>query len=88
MEEGMSGADWNIVGLILNMLGVLLLFTFGMPYRVHNEGAFIADETYGQPKSKDWLYVLLGWLGLTCIVCGTASQIMGNTWTGALYDLN
>jgi len=26
--------DWNVVGLILNLIGVILLFRYGMPYRV------------------------------------------------------
>jgi hypothetical protein len=77
-EGGMSAATWNIAGLILNAFGVLLLFRFGVPFRVRNEDHFIADERYGQVSGKDRLYTFLGWLGLVCILIGTAFQIKGN----------
>ena len=28
---------WTIAGLILNMIGVILLFKYGMPYRTRRE---------------------------------------------------
>jgi hypothetical protein len=30
----MSAANWNAAGLIMNLVGVILLFRYGMPYRV------------------------------------------------------
>ena len=34
----MSVAAWNIWGLLLVLIGVLLLFIYGMPYRVRTGG--------------------------------------------------
>ncbi len=34
----MTAACWNILGLILALIGVLLLFRYGIPYRVRTGG--------------------------------------------------
>jgi hypothetical protein len=68
----------NIAGLILNLFGVILLFLFGMPFRVRTEGKF--PRTYVRADSDEAvrlerLYSLLSWLGLILIVGGTVLQI-------------
>jgi len=35
----MGAHTWNIIGLVLVMVGVIVLFAFGMPYRVRSGGA-------------------------------------------------
>jgi hypothetical protein len=66
-----------MVGLALSAVGVLLLFRFGMPYRLRPaEGDYYVTET----ATKDWkdgLYSFLGWLGLMLIIGGTLCQIAG-----------
>lgn len=66
---------FNIIGLLTNLSGFILLFVFGMPFRVRG-GPFRLLE---QPNAKDirverWCDVL-GLLGLALIVLGTAAQI-------------
>ena len=72
-------AALNIVGLVANLIGVILLFRYGMPYRVRTGG----EEPYvasGPPKqdviAAERRYDLLGWLGLILIVLGTAAQMV------------
>jgi hypothetical protein len=76
----MTAVCWNILGLILSLVGVLLLFRYGMPYRVRTGGARVrtlqgTDEATRQEERR---YNLLGWLGVALIVLGTISQIMAN----------
>ena len=37
--KAISPSTWNIVGLVCVMVGVLLLFGYGMPYRIRRGGA-------------------------------------------------
>lgn len=69
----------SVFGLVVNLLGVILLFRYGMPYRVRTGGevAYIAS---GQPDQREVKaerrYNLLGTLGLFFIVLGTVAQII------------
>ena len=39
-------APLNIAGLIMNLAGVILLFRYGMPYRVRSEGlSYLVTES-------------------------------------------
>jgi len=78
-----ASAILNTAGLGLSLIGVLLLFRYGMPYRVRTpvEGPAIR---VGERDSTDTLlearYGKLGWMGLILIVIGTALQMIG-IWT-------
>ena len=65
----------NITGLLMNLLGVILLFVFGRPFRVRYfwSGLFERHDRMAA-RSERW-YDVLGWLGLALIVLGTAAQI-------------
>ncbi len=68
----------NIIGLTLNLVGVILLFRYGMPYRVRTGGNTVTWTTSAVDMSVKHLerrFDLLGWIGLTCIIAGTALQI-------------
>jgi hypothetical protein len=73
------GKVMNILGLLLNLAGVVLLFLFGMPFRVPTGGKVVTWTTASidiQVKKLDDLYSVLGWIGLSAIVLGTLLQIM------------
>ena len=74
----MTAANLNILGLIANLVGVVLLFRYGMPYRVPYRGSFILreDDDADEPK-RDAVYKRLGYLGLLLIIVGTGLQIAG-----------
>lgn len=76
----MSAAAWNIAGLILVLVGVLLLFRYGMPYRVRTGGdQFIILEQKDQSDIEtEKLYGALGWIGLALVILGTACQVAAN----------
>ena len=63
----------------LSVAGVVLLFRYGMPYRVETGGAiYLAPEQEdASAKGAERWYRVLGWIGLVMIVVGTALQIAG-----------
>ncbi len=68
----------NIVGLLFNLIGVLLLFRYGMPYRVQTGGdtLILKSDRKDQPTVRlEKRYRRIGWLGLVFIVIGTGFQI-------------
>lgn len=76
-EEDMIKA-LNIVGLLSNLAGVVLLFLFGMPFRTASGGKTVTWTTSNidlQVKKLDDIYTVLGWLGLLALVFGTLLQI-------------
>jgi drug/metabolite transporter (DMT)-like permease len=68
---------WNILGVILLFVGVLLLFFFGMPYRTRRGGAsyIIMRETDKADLKQEKLFDVFGWVGLTFMLAGTAAQV-------------
>jgi hypothetical protein len=54
----------GVLGLLLTLAGILLLFAFGMPYRLRTGGTVSAERKYA----------LLGWAGLALIIAGSVLQ--------------
>jgi hypothetical protein len=73
----MTATQWNILGLLMVLGGVLLLFRYGMPYRVRSEGDvyLVTGEKNQADRKQERLYAILGWVGLVLVVLGTISQI-------------
>jgi hypothetical protein len=73
------GKVLNILGLLSNLAGVVLLFLFGMPFRVATSGksvTWITSNIDLEVKKWDDIYSVLGWTGLTAIVFGTLLQML------------
>ena len=52
----MSGPPWSMLGLVLSLVGVLLLFRFGIPYRLRPaEGDYIVTRS-ATKDPKDTVY--------------------------------
>lgn len=65
-----------IAGLVLNLIGVLLLFQFGLPTGIRTGGGeVIVNRATEAGKRRERLYKTLGFVGLGAIVIGTALQI-------------
>ena len=68
----------SIAGLVLNLLGVIVLFLFGMPFRLRTDGksnVTVMRASWQDDIEKDRLYTGLGWCGLVLIIVGTGLQI-------------
>jgi hypothetical protein len=76
----MTPSTYNVVGLLLVMAGVLILFRYGMPYRVRRGGqsSLLLNQTDTANLKQEKLYGVLGWIGLAFVVAGTACQIIAN----------
>jgi len=68
-----------IAGLLLSVAGVLLLFIYGMPYRVETKGKGSVNlrETDQAEIQEDKRYRRRGYWGLAMVVAGTALQMAG-----------
>ena len=81
---------WTSAGLVLSLIGVLLLFRYGMPYRVRTRGQPIRVAISSDPRAAtlERRYEMLGWLGLFLVVLGTICQIKAPSATtlGARYS--
>jgi hypothetical protein len=77
LEEILSPQAMNIIGLVANAVGVILLFMFGMPFRVASTKGELLRTSIVRPDEKrtDDLYKWLGYLGLALILAGAVLQI-------------
>jgi hypothetical protein len=68
----------NIVGLLATLAGVLILFRWGMPFRVASGGhGVITDETADPAAIElDRIYTICGWIGLGLLLLGTVLQVI------------
>jgi hypothetical protein len=76
----MNAASLTVVGLIMNLVGIILLFRYGMPFRVRTDGSkvrWLSGQKNPQVVRTERLHSVLGWIGLTLIILGTASQVCG-----------
>jgi hypothetical protein len=67
----MSPACLNIAGLLFALVGILLLFRYGIPHRARTDGGI--GMVQGQKDEADLGAdnCSLGWIGLILVVLGT-----------------
>jgi len=68
----------KIFGLLLNLVGIVLLFLFEMPIRVATASRTVLWTTSidVQVKNLDDIFTTLGWIGLLALVLGTLLQVL------------
>lgn len=65
-----------IGGIIVGTVGVLILFRYGMPYRIETKGVVVLQVSVNPDQAKiESRYRVLGWLGIILIVAGAVCQI-------------
>jgi hypothetical protein len=76
----MTAAQWNIIGLIVDLVGILLLFVFQMPFQVRTGGAvpYVAEKPDQSQIAKEKAYDIFSWIGLALVVLGVACQVKAN----------
>jgi hypothetical protein len=78
----LSPPSWTILGLALTIVGVFLLFLFGMPYSLRlDEGDYLTTEQATTDRLNT-VYSVLGWIGVALIFVGTGCQIV-SLWVSA-----
>lgn len=70
--------DLNLAGLALNLIGILVLFRWGMPFRVVTGGAIhlIAEQSDAKEIAAERLYKIVAYFGLAALVVGTLLQMI------------
>jgi hypothetical protein len=70
---------WSIIGLVTNLVGVVLLFRFGIPYYVRTDGSIslILESKDADQARREKIADRIGWAGLGLVVLGTICQILG-----------
>ena len=69
----------NILGLLLNLIGIILLFCVGMPFQIPADtkiGRWSTSSLSFRLKSPDDFYTILGIIGLSALILGTLLQIL------------
>ena len=77
----------NSAGLLLDIVGVVLLFMFGLPSKVRREtGSYIiwgADASEQEATRKEYRrYQCMSFIALGCLVTGFVLQIVSNFLPG------
>jgi hypothetical protein len=78
-------ARWlNLAGLSLGLVGVLILFRYGMPFHVPTGGAeaIISSRRDLQAIALERRYEVLGYVGLALLVGGTLLQMWAVVLSG------
>lgn len=70
----------NSVGLVLSLVGVILLFRYGMPFRTRTGGVsrLVIGEPNAEVVKSEARFAVLGWIGLALICVGTGLQMAAN----------
>tara|TARA_R110000796_G_scaffold215536_2_gene331519 strand:+ start:5060 stop:5296 length:237 start_codon:yes stop_codon:yes gene_type:complete len=78
----MNSTLFNNSGLILNILGVLILFKYGLPSFIHKYSKNIVySKTITKNEGKELLLsYFLAWVGMILIVLGFVFQIIANNF--------
>ena len=70
----------NVAGLVLNALGVILLFFFAIPYRTRTEGksprTVVIPGVYEKAIRQEARYDRFALSGLAAVLVGTSLQIL------------
>jgi len=70
----------NIIGLSFDIVGVLMLFKFGIPPMIERGGAIflVAEENNEEEKKKAKIYDYCSYTALFFLVLGFGFQILAN----------
>lgn len=76
----MTAACINDIGLLLDIIGAILLFKFGLPASISREGHIhlITEQVDEEEKKKGKLYDKWGKIGLGLLVIGFIFQLISN----------
>jgi hypothetical protein len=76
----------NSAGLLLDIVGVVLLFKYGLPEEIRRSGSVSLSVGKDEKEAKRAkLYVRRGRLGLGLLIAGFFLQLVSN-WVGRALD--
>tara|TARA_R110000796_G_scaffold252631_3_gene389366 strand:- start:27960 stop:28196 length:237 start_codon:yes stop_codon:yes gene_type:complete len=76
----MTSNTINTIGLVFDIIGVLMLFKYGLPSEISKEGTvFLAVQKSDESEKKKWKkYNFWSKVGLVLILIGFTFQIISN----------
>jgi hypothetical protein len=76
----MNGNEINSIGLVFDIIGVLLLFKYGLPSEISSTGSIgLSLQGTDRNEIKKWkTYFLWSKIGLSFILIGFAFQLFSN----------
>lgn len=70
------------IGLSLDIVGVALLFKYGLPARVREKGGILllwpGGKSYDEAGAEYQHYKRMSYAGLTCLIVGFTLQLISN----------
>jgi hypothetical protein len=74
----MNARQLTFWGLLLGLIGVILLFRYGMPFHVPTNGANYISDSYTNYAdiALEHRYLVYGYVGLGCLIVGTVLQML------------
>ena len=77
----MTPAFLNAIGQAMSLVGVIILFRYGMPFRVSAGGGdIVITKPTEENIQENARYRRLGFMGLFLVLIGGAIQIAVNFW--------
>ena len=79
----MTTQQWiNVLGLVFDIIGVLMLFVFGLPADLNKNGYIfkVNEEEDEEQKSKWRKYDKFSKIALTAIIIGFLMQMLSTIW--------
>jgi hypothetical protein len=69
---------FTLIGLAQTLVGVLILFRWGMPFHVPTGGAIhiITEQADEKEKALERIYTIIGYVGLVLLIAGTVLQMV------------
>ncbi|MDO8544568.1 MAG: hypothetical protein Q7S40_29355 [Opitutaceae bacterium] len=79
----MESSDISSFGLVLDIVGALLIWKFGLPEEVYRSGRVPAIYNPATPDEEKKIrkYDRLATIGVLALVCGFALQLVGTLWS-------
>ena len=78
----MTPAHLNAASQFMVLVGVVIVFRYGMPFRVNSGGGdMVVTDPTEENIREDTRYWWLGLLGLALVLIGGAVQIALNFWS-------
>jgi len=83
----MTTQNWlNVIGLIFDLIGVILLFIYGLPAQIDRSGTthLVTGHIDKEEVAKGKFYDKMGKLGLVCVIVGFLFQLVANLTAGII----
>jgi hypothetical protein len=78
----------NVIGLVLDIIGILMLFKYGLPSDLNKKGSIfmVLEQVDNNEIKKYKKYERLSYLALSLIIIGFILQALSTMWTSIFFE--